>query len=164
MTQPLDTIGLRRKKQKKAHHDKGGRPPAFTTPDLLEEKCNEYFEHCNTATREIYNEKVGVITINVPEPYLILGLCLHIGITRETLNQYSKKAGFSDVVTRVKARCELDTTKRLFDKNQVNGARFLLASKYGYTIKESHEHSGHLTLDDLTSQHKKQTDELAQGQ
>lgn len=58
-----------------------------------------------------------------------------MGITRETLSAYGKKKEYSDIVTRARARCEQDTTLRLFDKNQCNGAKFLLSAKYGYTEK-----------------------------
>ncbi len=110
-----------------------GQPRSFESPEELDKRAVAYFDWCDAKTKEFYNEKVGVVTCNIPEPYTILGLCLHMGINRDTLHTYGKKKEYSDVVTRIRARCEQDTTLRLFDQKQCNGAKFLLAAKYGYS-------------------------------
>lgn len=59
---------------------KVGRPAKYTDEKQLEKKINEYFEKVNE------NE----ITIT--------GLCLYLGINKDTLYEYAKKDEFKDII------------------------------------------------------------------
>lgn len=79
------------KGNKYALGNKGGRPPCFSTPEELEEKCVEYFEHC------IENEEKPNIT----------GLTLYVGFSsRSSWDDYKEKKEFSYIVKRAKLTVE----------------------------------------------------------
>lgn len=79
-----------------------GRPVAFSDPAVLAEKCREYFQWVQE--NPLHEEKAfcyeGEITktkMKKCHAFTVEGLCLFIGITRETWNQYRQKPIFSDV-------------------------------------------------------------------
>lgn len=74
-----------------------GRPPKYTDPLEFKRVADDYFN--STVAAE------DVPTIN--------GLCLALGITRETLCQYGNKPIFSDTVKQIKMRLEAWWEKRL---------------------------------------------------
>lgn len=82
----------------------GGRPPKYTAKEELAKKINEYFEWCDSQKKIITTEKGGVSIIY--KPYTITGLCVYLGITRETLCQYEKKPEFSDTIKNAKLKIE----------------------------------------------------------
>ena len=88
----------------------GGRPRKFEFPEDLEMKCLDYFDWC-------VKEK-QIITIT--------GLCLFLGITRETMAQW-KKAGheFSDIINRAVQCVEVAYETKL-DTFTFGGAIFAL--------------------------------------
>lgn len=105
-----------------------GRPPIFSTPEEFEQAADLYFESCKPC-----NEEEGEIpTVN--------GLCLALGLCRETLWAYSRKPGFSDAVKRARTRLELAWEKRLAG-NSCTGAIFWLKNQ-GWTDQTQVEHSG----------------------
>lgn len=60
------------------------------------------------------------------------GLCLSLGISRDTLWRYGKKAGFRDVVERARCRCEEYWGGALRGKS-ANGAKFALTNCFGWS-------------------------------
>ena len=67
------------------------RPPIFETPAEFKERADLYFDGCLD---------LGMIpTVN--------GLCLALGMCRDTLWEYSKKAEFSDAVKEARMRLEM---------------------------------------------------------
>jgi hypothetical protein len=88
----------------------GGRPRIYPTPELLEEKCIEYFEYCVTEKQ--------IITIT--------GLCLYLGIHRDTLNGWRKESNqFSDTIKRA-IDCVLIAYETKLDTFTFGGAIFAL--------------------------------------
>lgn len=69
-------------------HPGPGRPRRFMVPDQIQTLGDEYF--ANTP-----QEKVS-----------ITGLCLHLGILRETLCEYEKLPDFADTIKSLKLRVE----------------------------------------------------------
>jgi len=84
-----------------------GRPPKFNTPKELWDEACKYFAWIDDnplmeqkvfsfqgTTHKTKVEKMHAMTIN--------GLCLHMGITEDTLKNYSKKDDFLGVVEHVR--------------------------------------------------------------
>jgi hypothetical protein len=88
----------------------GGRPRIYKTPEDLERKCIEYFDFCITDKQ--------IITIT--------GLCLFLGIHRDTLNGWRKeKNEFSDIINRAMQSVEIAYETKL-DTFTFGGAIFAL--------------------------------------
>jgi len=88
----------------------GGRPRKYETPEKLESRCLDYFEYCVTDKQ--------VITIT--------GLCLYLGIHRDTLNAWRKEDNeFSDIVKRA-IDCVLIAYETKLDTFTFGGAIFAL--------------------------------------
>jgi hypothetical protein len=101
-----------------------GRPRKFDSPEEMEEGILSYFQKCASRT---VNEYIH------PEPYTILGLCQHLGITRQTFFDYENRSEFSDTVKRAKEKVALDLTLRSIEnKDQVVGCLFQLKCNHGH--------------------------------
>lgn len=97
-----------------------GRPLKFETPDILEEKINEYFKQC---------EEKGL------KP-LITELALHLDTTRETLCDYKEKDEYSDSIKKAKLRCQVALERNLVEgKVNPTGTIFNLKNNYGWRDK-----------------------------
>lgn len=67
-------------------------------------------------------------------PYTISGLSLFLGVTRQTLLNYSRKEEFFDTIEAAKQRCETFAEEHLFRGGAVTGAMFNLRCNYGWDI------------------------------
>lgn len=104
----------------------------FNKPEELLEKVEQYFE--TTLTDEI----------------TITGLCLFLGIHKDTLYEYNKRDGFSDIVKMARLRVE-NAYEISLRKNGRTGDIFALKN-FGWTDKQEIEHSGELgvsIIDDI---------------
>lgn len=98
----------------------------FDTPEQLEHELDEYFN--NTPSEEI----------------TITGLCLHLGIHKDTLYEYNKRDGYSTLVKMARLKVENAYEKSL-RKNGRTGDIFALKN-FGWTDKQEHEVSGSLDI------------------
>lgn len=89
-----------------------GRPPIFATPSQFKEAADHYFDSCL--------ELEVTPTVN--------GLCLRLGMCRDTLWEYGKKPEFSDAVKEARMRLEMAWEQRLAGNN-VAGAIFWLKNQ-----------------------------------
>lgn len=104
------------------------RPPLFQTADEFNAAADAYFESCKPS-----GESDGDIpTVN--------GLCLALGMCRDTLWEYAKKPEFSDAVKRARTRLEAAWERRLAG-NACTGAIFWLKNQ-GWTDKVEQQISG----------------------
>ena len=88
----------------------GGRPRKYSEPHLLESKCIEYFDYCVTGKQ--------IITIT--------GLCLFLGVHRDTLNGWRKETNeYSDIIKRA-IDCVLIAYETKLDTFTFGGAIFAL--------------------------------------
>ena len=111
----------------------GGRPRKFETPELLEAKCLEYFEACVT-------DKM-IITIT--------GLCLYLGIHRDTLNGWRKeKNEYSDIIKRA-ITCVLVAYETKLDSFTFGGAIFALKNIDKENWKDKTESEVKQTITDV---------------
>jgi hypothetical protein len=115
-----------------------GRPRIFESAKEMHNKIEEYFEWCDEQVRE-YTDKKGNIHI-IYKPYTVSGLCLYLGMTRETLCQYEKKEGFSDTIKNAKNRIENWVEEHSLT-GELNPAVsiFNLKNNFGWTDKQEIE-------------------------
>ncbi len=100
----------------------GGRPPKWTDPIAFDKEVEAYF-----------------VPENVPHTWT--GLALHLGFSsRDSLNDYKKKDGFSDPIKKALLRIEKNYENGLFGKNPA-GSIFALKN-FGWRDKQEVEQSG----------------------
>jgi hypothetical protein len=129
--------------------NKGGRPPAYSTPEEMQAVIDRYFEDCkgevlrDDAGLPIYDKRGNIVLIHEMPP-TVTGLALALGFnSRTSLLNYQDKVEFMDTVTRAKARCEQYAEIRLYDKDGSNGAKFSLSNNFkGWADKTELELSG----------------------
>lgn len=116
---------------------KSGRPPKFESPEILENKIEEFFKMCADEKR-------------IPT---FTGLAYFLGTTRKTLREYenSDKSGFlksidddtkvkyKHILRKAKARIEAEYEQLLFKGNSVIGAIFTLKNNFGWVDKQEVE-------------------------
>jgi hypothetical protein len=105
---------------------KNGRPPAFSDAEQLKNKAEAYFAHCDK--KRLPPEKAG--------------LCLALGITRETYSQYRKKEEFSDTIKRCDALIQQWWVRRLSGQ-AATGAIFYLKNAFKEEFKDKYEGDVH---------------------
>jgi len=142
--------------------DVGGRPRKFSTPEELQRLVDAYFAECDP---HISTHKVPITPANgsklawreeeyitEQEPYLITGLAIALGTTRDTLLDYenglyddlfdpdtdegqAQKLRFSDTIKAAKARCQMFAERHLFMGKNPTGSIFSLKNNYGWKDK-----------------------------
>lgn len=107
-----------------------GRPRHYATPEQFESKVYEYQQHCKDAN----------------EPVTWTGLALFLGFSsRQSINEYEKYEGFSDVVKKAKLFVEWHYEMRV-NSNSPTGPIFVLKNM-GWSDKQQIEHSEKVTDD-----------------
>lgn len=92
-----DTIKVQPRK-----YDHPGQPRKYN-PEELWTAAKDYFKWCddNPLIEIDYKGINGRVELPKIRAYTITGLCIHINISRDTFNSYSKTAGYSDICTRI---------------------------------------------------------------
>lgn len=91
------------------------RPFLFKTQEALEARIKDYWHYCEL------HEK----------PLTICGLAYYLGMTRQTLYNYSKRDKFGDVICDARARIEMDMDERLqVAGNATTGIIFSLKNNF----------------------------------
>lgn len=124
---------------------KPGRPPAYKTPEEMQEKIDEYFTRCagemlrDDDGQPIYDKWGQPVMINVRPP-TVTGLALALGFTsRQALLNYQARPRFLDTITRAKSRCEEYAESRLYDRDGSRGAMFSLTNNFkGWSNNPEH--------------------------
>jgi hypothetical protein len=138
----------------------GGRPVKFKTCEELKASMDSYFDSITineprTAKKLLgYEDAEGKKPIFEDIPVLnnageqvidtkyfknpsIISMCLHIGITRETLRQYEQNERFSDAIKEAKAKIEEFVEQELYrGQGQVTGIIFNLKNNFGWVDKQ----------------------------
>ena len=156
------------KKEKKSN---AGRPKKFDADEELRIKTQNYFDsitrtfpafdmefdHLDDEGKEVFkrvprlnNAGEQVYITEYFERPSILGLCAHLGITRDTLLEYEAQEEFSDTVKRAKSRIEQYLEEQLYRKDQVVGLIFNLKNNFGWKDKTEVE-SKNLNINDDVS-------------
>lgn len=105
-----------------------GRPQKFKTAEEFADRADYYFSMCE--------EKEEVATVN--------GLCLALGICRDTLLEQAKRPDLSDVVKRARMMLEASWEKRLAGPN-ATGTIFWLKNQ-GWSDKSELDLGGTLNI------------------
>ena len=136
------------------------RPMKFETPEELERAVEAYFKAISyrepavvaTPTGEVDGKgrvqwKTKLLTEPPEEPggigkpvtvtkWLrppgVAGLCLHLGISRDTWARYAKKPAFREIAERARFRIEDYWVSRLDSKSD-RGAKFALSNNFGWS-------------------------------
>jgi len=99
---------------------KMGRKRKFETPEDMLREGLDYFEY---AINNPYEKKEVVksgnmagqeISVKLPQPFTLRGLCLHMGITLQTFNNYAHKEenkDFFEVASTLRGICEEQALK-----------------------------------------------------
>lgn len=106
------------------------RPPIYETAEAFTEAVGQYFASCTEKT---------VPTVN--------GLCLALGMCRDTLWEYAKKPEFSDAVKVARMRLEDAWEQRLAGPN-ATGTIFWLKNQ-GWSDKSEQVVTGDLTINSI---------------
>jgi hypothetical protein len=102
----------------------GGRPRKFSSVEQMQTRIDDYF-----ATTE--------------EPWTVLGLALHLDLTREGLSEYQDRPEFSAPIQRAKTLVEQSTARRMMQgKGWGPGHIFVLKNNFGWKDQQQIEHSG----------------------
>ena len=114
---------------------KVGRPVLYETEEQLQKIIDEYFEYCDNRAVKAVNKDGNEYFISSPAPYTMSGLARRLGMSRETLVQYSKKEEFSDAIMRARDRVQEDVENRLMETKNEKGAIFNLTNNFGWRTK-----------------------------
>ncbi len=109
-----------------------GCPPKFESPEQMQEAINKYFKQCDARTRTIVAKDGGLMEVPHPEPYTVSGLCLTLGVDRDTLLNYSKESRFFGTVKEAKIKVANDVERRMLETQNQSGAIFSLKNNFGW--------------------------------
>jgi len=119
------------------------------SPEEVAIGAEEYFKKCDN-TKWFKNEAIKsgdrageIIQIPVSTPYTIRGLCVHLGITRQTFLNYDKDKKFFEVCTRIRDKIETNQVE-----GAVNGSynASIVARLVGLADKPQVEQSGSIDV------------------
>lgn len=105
------------------------RPKAYTKVQEMQLKIERYFKQCDLDK----------------EPYTVTGLCIALGICRDTLSEYMKQEEFSDTIKKAKLKVENYLEKHLITDSSTTGIIFNLKNNFGWSDKQQIEHSGNVS-------------------
>ena len=97
-----------------------GRPRKFKSVEEMKDKIDSYFAPDN-------------------HPWTVSGLCIHLGILRDTLIEYGLLEEFSDTVKEAKMKIENYAENILFQDRNVTGVIFNLKNNFGWRDKQEIE-------------------------
>lgn len=147
----------------------GGRPRKFKSAKELDKAIRYYFDsitktepafesvlvgYKDEEEKEPIYEKVPVLN-NAGEQIsrtsyfeipTISGLCLHIGMTRETWRQYETQEEFSYSIKKAKTIIEQYNEEQLYRRDQVTGIIFNLKNNFNWKDKQEVEHNGFIPV------------------
>lgn len=120
-----------------------GEKPTFTSPQQLQDEIDQYFESCygpliDHKKHQLVRDEHGQVVKVQVRPFTVAGLAYYIGIPTEQLDRVSW--GYFDslddsteddmlcsaILKRAKQRIAMYSEQRLFDREGVKGAQFVL--------------------------------------
>lgn len=131
-----------------------GERAAFTSPEMLQLECDEYFESCFgplVYKGRVVRDSEGNIVKTQKRPFTVSGLAYHLGIETSTFNRYCNGQMddfsaeyddqiFSKILERARQRIEIFAEENLYNREAQNGARFVLDTHFSrVTQKERAE-------------------------
>lgn len=128
---------------KRAHRSYRGQKPTFTSPQQLQAEVDQYFESCYGPLIDWKNHKIVYDKNGEPvrvqvEPFTVAGLAYYIGIPTDMLDRVTwgwfddlddttdEDELCSAILKRAKQKIAMYSEKRLYDRDGVVGAKFVL--------------------------------------
>ena len=99
-----------------------GRPRAFKSVEEVEEKINAYFNYCEEKEK----------------PYTMSGLAYYLGISRQTLVNYSNQYQFFDTIKKARDRVQMQLEENALS-NKANPTFTIFNLKNNFDWKDSNE-------------------------
>ena len=99
-----------------------GRPRAFKSVEEVEEKINAYFNYCEEKEK----------------PYTMSGLAYYLGISRQTLVNYSNQDQFFDTIKKARDRVQMQLEENALS-NKANPTFTIFNIKNNFDWKDSNE-------------------------
>lgn len=122
-----------------------GRPPAFNSPEEMQEKIDAYFAKCDARVSTRFDKDGEPINTLNPEPYTMSGLALALGVDRETILNYAEKDEYFGTIKAARAKVAADVERRLMETPNQTGAIFNLKNNFGWVDRT--ESANTLALD-----------------
>lgn len=113
----------------------------YPTPEAMFEKADEYFRARLNDMGEPIKDENG----QVKYPITLTGMCNHLGILTETLDEYSKREEFTETVKGLKQRVESYYEGRL-SYNNATGSIFALKTMGWKESASDVNHNHNITL------------------
>lgn len=128
---------------KRVHRSYRGQKPTFSSPQQLQAEVDQYFESCYGPLIDwkkhepVYDKNGEMIRVQV-EPFTVSGLAYYIGIPTDMLDRVTwgwfddlddttdEDELCSTILKRAKQRIAMYSEKRLYDREGVVGAKFVL--------------------------------------
>lgn len=101
---------------------KVGRPKIFNNVKEVEEKINAYFNYCEEKEK----------------PYTMSGLAYYLGISRQTLVNYSNQDQFFDTIKKARDRVQMQLEENALS-NKANPTFTIFNLKNNFDWKDSNE-------------------------
>ena len=120
----------------------GGRPLKFETPEILEQKINEYFVKCDEGEEINEPDKRGNLIKYISTiPYTFEELALWLDCETKTVRNYGTRDRFLPIITRARQRIYASWVKNgLKDRyNSKMTALCLAANNKDYNVAQVHE-------------------------
>jgi len=119
--------------------------PSFSSPEAMQTQVDAYFNYCDA--KMIFKQVVQkgeIIIVPTPTPPTVIGLCVFLKISRETLNAYKHGEGsgnpraYSDIVARALDRINDSwATRAGVGCLESKIAGLILSSDFGYTTRNT---------------------------
>ena len=123
------------------------RPRKIEQWEDLELAFTEYITACDSATKDVLNNKGGLTSVPCPIIPTLGDFCYRLGITTETLRVWEERDGFSATVKNIK---ETILSRKEFHLLQGNGNTtgliFDLKCNHGWKDKQTIEHEGEIIV------------------
>ena len=144
------------RKMRQPYQSYRGNKPIFTSPEQLQLEIDQYFESCYgplidwKKNEVVYDKDGNTVRVQV-KPFTVNGLAYWLGIPTETLDQITwgfqddwnttdEEKLYSAILKRAKQRIALYSEERLYDREGVVGAKFVLDHHFrAITNKEAAE-------------------------
>ncbi len=120
---------------------KKGRPRKFNNSKQLEDAWEGFKNECDNqivTVNEFSQKYAQFVTAQLKRriAYSIEGFCVFAHLTRSAFyDTYENAPEFSDIVTRMREECEVDTSLKLQTGEIPSQLAGLLLSRYGYSTK-----------------------------
>lgn len=139
-----------------------GRPLLFPDPKELSDKLDEYFDLCDKGVKTIARNKKGepvtdngnLVYLELPKPYSVEGLAVHLKCSTETLRKYAKKPRFIGIVSHAFTRIHQQWVEHGLTGqfNPKIAALCLAANTKTYNVVKQAEQHNTLTIEDKLKQ------------